>query len=58
MFNFFKKKSEAEILNEKYSKLLNEAYELSKTNRAKSDSKYAEAEELVKKIQELADKQK
>lgn len=43
MFGLFKKKSEVELLNARYQKLLQEAFELSKVNRTKSDEKYAEA---------------
>lgn len=53
MFSFFKKKSEIEILQEKYQKLMQESHKLSTINRAESDKKYAEAEEIAKKIQEL-----
>ena len=53
MFGLFKKKSEKEILNNKYKKLLEDAYKLSTTNRKKSDEKYAEADELMKQIERL-----
>lgn len=53
MFGLFKKKSEREILSKKYSQLLEEAYHLSKTNRAASDAKTAEAAELLQKIEGL-----
>lgn len=53
MFNFFKKKSEIDILKEQYSKIMKEAYELSKVNRTKSDAKYAEAETIMIKIENL-----
>jgi hypothetical protein len=56
MFGLFKKKSEKEKLEEKYQKLLDEAYRLSKTDRAASDLKAAEADEILKKI-ELLDEQ-
>jgi len=56
MFGLFKKKSEKEKLEEKYQKLLDESYRLSKTDRAASDLKAAEADEILKKI-ELLDKQ-
>ena len=42
MFGLFKKKSEKEVLNAKYKKLLEEGYQLSTSNRTKSDAKYAE----------------
>ena len=53
MFNLFKKKSEIDLLNDKYEKLLKEAYELSTIDRMKSDLKYAEAQDVIKKIQVL-----
>lgn len=53
MFGLFKKKSEVERLNEKYQKLMNEAFELSKVDRKASDEKTAEANEILKKIDEL-----
>lgn len=51
MFRLFKKKSEADKLQEKYKSLMKEAFELSKINRTKSDEKTAEAEEILKKIE-------
>ena len=56
MFNLFKKKSEVEILKEKYQKLVAEAYKLSHTNRTQSDQKQAEAEAVMKKIEAMAGK--
>ena len=53
LFSFFKKKSEKEKLHEKYKALLKESYDLSKIDRAKSDAKRYEAEELAKKIDKL-----
>lgn len=53
MFNFFKKKSSIDILNEKYKKLQKEGYLLSTSNRMQSDLKYAEAQEILKKIEAL-----
>lgn len=47
MFGF---KSKKEKLEAKLKKLLTEAYELSHTNRAKSDEKTAEAEKLRAEI--------
>ena len=46
----FGMKSKKEKLEAKLKNLLQEAYELSHTNRAKSDAKTAEAEELRKQI--------
>lgn len=53
MFGLFKKKSKLEKLNEKYQKLQTEAYQLSTSNRTQSDAKYAEAQEVLKEIEEL-----
>lgn len=53
MFDFFKKKSQLEVLQEKYANLLKEAHSLSTTNRKESDSKIAEAEEVAKIIDDL-----
>jgi len=53
MFGLFKKKSEIEKLKVKYSKLLKEAYELSTSNRRLSDSKTAEANEVLNQIELL-----
>lgn len=54
MFGLFKKKSEVEKLREQYSKLMKEAFDLSKVDRTKSDQKTAEADELMKKIEALS----
>ena len=53
MFNFFKKKSELQVLQEQYQKLLKESYDLSHTNRKLSDLKAAEAQEVLQKIENL-----
>ena len=53
MFGLFKKKSELEKLTEQYKKLSQESFELGKVDRAKADLKYAEAEEVAKKIEQL-----
>ncbi|MEN8927595.1 MAG: Lacal_2735 family protein [Flavobacteriales bacterium] len=53
MFGLFKKKSEADKLQQEYAKLMKEAFELSKSDRKKSDAKTAEAEEVLKKIEAL-----
>ncbi|MDO6472800.1 Lacal_2735 family protein [Maribacter sp. 1_MG-2023] len=54
MFGLFKKKSEKEILQSEYEKLLKEAYTLSTTNRKLSDQKTFEADEIMKKIEQLS----
>ena len=53
MFGIFKKKSEMELLEDKYQKLIKEAYTLSTSNRRSSDSKTAEANEVLKQIELL-----
>ena len=53
MFDFFKKKSQIEVLQSKYAKLLKEAHKLSTSNRTESDRKVAEAEEVAKIIDDL-----
>lgn len=57
MFGLFKKrkKSESDLLNEEYKRLLDESYRLSHTNRKESDLKRAEAEEILKKLESLDD---
>lgn len=57
MFNFFKKKSEVEKLEADYKKLMKEWYELSSINRKLSDEKYALAQDLLPKIDQLKLKQ-
>lgn len=53
MFGLFKKKSEKEVLQEKYQKLMKDAYALSTTNRKQSDEKVFEAEEIMKKLEQI-----
>ena len=53
MFGLFKKKSKLDKLELKYKKLLNEAYNLSKINRTKSDAKTFEANEVLKEIEQI-----
>ncbi|WP_405562306.1 Lacal_2735 family protein [Polaribacter sp. Asnod6-C07] len=53
MFGLFKKKSEIEKLQEKYKKLMEEAYKLQSINRSDSDQKYLEADTLLKKIESI-----
>ncbi|MFT5238611.1 MAG: hypothetical protein ACI840_000609 [Ulvibacter sp.] len=54
MFGLFKKKSEKETLQTQYEKLLKEAHSLSTTNRKMSDQKVFEAEEVMKRLEELS----
>lgn len=56
MFGIFKKKSEIEKLEDKYQKLLKEAYVLSTSSRRLSDSKTAEVNEVLKQIELLEKK--
>ena len=57
MFGLFKKKSEIDVLQKKYEKLMSQWHELSSINRTESDKKYAEAEEVLKKIEALKNSQ-
>jgi len=56
MFNFFKKKSELDQLQEQYKKLLEESFRLSKIDRTESDKKQFEANEILKKIEVIQKK--
>lgn len=49
----FTRKTEKEKLQDKYKKLVNEAYKLSHSDRRASDLKTAEAEEVLKKIEAM-----
>jgi hypothetical protein len=53
MFGLFKKKSAKDKLQEKYRKLMEEAYRLSHSNRKASDEKTAEAEAILRRIEEM-----
>lgn len=53
MFSFLKKKSKKEKLEEKFKKLMQEWHELSSINRAASDKKYAEAQEVSKVLNDM-----
>lgn len=50
MFGLFKKKSPVEKLQEKHKKILEQAFQLSKSERSASDKLYAEAAEIEKEI--------
>ena len=50
MFNLFKKKSPLQKLQEEHKKVLEKAYQLSKSDRSASDKLYAEASEIEKEI--------
>ena len=53
MFKFFKKKTKIQKLKDKYKILIEEAYHLSKYNRAKSDAKTAEASRILSEIEKI-----
>ena len=53
MFGLFKKKSPIEKLTAKREKLLQEAFDLSKSNRSASDKKMKEAEDIAQEIEAL-----
>lgn len=53
MFGLFKKKSEAEKLQEKYESLMKEWHHLSNINRSKSDKKYAEAQQILDTLEAM-----
>lgn len=53
MFSLFKKKSPKDKLSGQYKKLMEESHRLSTTDRKASDLKRMEAEEVLKKIEEL-----
>ena len=54
MFGIFKKESELEKLQKQHKKLMQESFNLSKSNRSAGDAKFAEAEAVAKKIEELS----
>lgn len=53
MLKIFKRKTTIEKLEASYKKCLEEAYELSKTNRRASDDKMAQADNILKQIELL-----
>lgn len=53
MFNLFKKKTELELLQQEFEKLMAESHKLSTVNRALSDQKRVEAEKVSEKIEQL-----
>ncbi|MBL7962564.1 MAG: Lacal_2735 family protein [Flavobacteriales bacterium] len=53
MFGLFKKPDEKERLEKAYRKLLEESFRLSTSNRKASDLKRAEAEAVLKRIEEM-----
>ena len=57
MFGLFKKKSEKEKLMDQYKKLLEDSYQLSHSDRIASDRKAAEADAVLKQIDQLEQKE-
>ena len=53
MFGLFKKKSEIDKLQDKFNSLMKEWHTLSSINRSESDKKYAEAQEILSKIEAI-----
>ena len=53
MFGLFKKKTERERLQDRYAQLMEEAYNLSSSNRRLSDEKVYEAESIMRRIENL-----
>lgn len=58
MFGLFGKNDPKAKLEKKYKKLLEESHRLSRTDRAKSDMVRAEAEEVLKEIENLENESK
>lgn len=53
MFGLFKKESDLDKLKKQYAKLLEESFQLSKSDRKKSDEKAAEAQGVLEQIEKL-----
>ena len=53
MFGLFKRKTETEKLQIRYKKLMAEWHNLSSIDRAASDEKYAEAQDVLTQIEKL-----
>ena len=53
MFSIFKKKSPIDKLQKQYDRAMKDAHALSTVNRAASDQKYAQADEISKQIEAL-----
>ncbi len=53
MFGIFKKRSEIDKLQKQYENYMKDWHALSTTNRAESDRKYAEAQRILEKIEQL-----
>ncbi len=46
----FKTRSREDVLQKKYEKLMHDWHKLASVNRAKSDEKYAEAQQVLEQI--------
>jgi hypothetical protein len=53
MFGLFKKKSRREKLQKQYENLMEESFKLSKINRKAADTKYAEADVVLRELNDL-----
>ena len=53
MLGLFQKKSPEKKLQKQYEKLMSEAHKLSQVNRAAGDAKYAEAQQILEKMEAL-----
>ena len=53
MFKLFKKKTSVEKLQDRYKKLMSEWHDLSSIDRAASDEKYAQAQEVLNEIDKI-----
>mgnify|MGYP001163469723 FL=1 len=53
MFGLFKKKTAVEKLQDRYKKLMSEWHDLSSTDRAASDKKYAQAQQILEEIDKI-----
>ena len=51
--SWFKRKSEKEVLQKKYEKLMKDWHRLSTIDRKASDDKYAEAQLIAEKMENL-----
>ena len=55
MFKLFKKKSDIQILNKRYKKLMEQYYHVSKIDRKESDRIFTEAEKVLAQMNLLLD---
>ncbi len=53
MLGLFKKKPKLDVLQKKYEQLMSEWHKLSSIDRAKSDEKYAQAQNILMEIEVL-----